>query len=61
MLNFVTGIVPIIIMIAFTGMLAIYSKSPALILITLAVIGMVLYDFIDTIRTDKNNNTGSGR
>jgi len=61
MINFVTGIVPMIIMIAFSGMLAIYSKSPALILITLGVVGLMLYDFIDTIRTDRNNNAGSGR
>jgi hypothetical protein len=61
MINFVTGIVPMIIMIVFSGMLAIYSKSPALILITLGVVGLMLYDFIDTIRTDKNNNAGSGR
>jgi hypothetical protein len=60
MINFVTGVVPMIIMIAFSGMLAIYSKSPALILITLGVVGLMLYDFIDTIRTDKNNNAGSG-
>jgi hypothetical protein len=50
-----------IIMIVFSGMLAIYSKSPALILITLGVVGLMLYDFIDTIRTDKNNNARSER
>jgi ABC-type glycerol-3-phosphate transport system permease component len=56
MINIVAGVVPMILMIVFLGFLAFYAKSIPLVVIMLPIVGMMLYDFVDTIRKEKNDN-----
>lgn len=56
MTNIVTGLVGVLGLMAFLGILLWWIKAPPLIIICLVVVGFVLYDFWDSLRTSGNGN-----
>lgn len=51
--NLVAGIIGIILVCGFLGILMAWIKAPPLIVIMLLVIGMMIYDFIKTMRENR--------
>ncbi len=51
MLNLVTGVIGIAMLAAFLGIMLWWVPAPPLIIIVFSVMGLLLYDFIDTLRT----------
>jgi hypothetical protein len=55
MLNLVTGFIGIAMLAAFLGIMLWWVPAPPLIIIVFVVMGLLLYDFIDTLRTGGGN------
>jgi hypothetical protein len=55
MLNLVTGFIGIAMLAAFLGIMLWWVPAPPLIIIVFTVMGLLLYDFIDTLRTGGGN------
>ncbi|HEX2335329.1 MAG TPA: hypothetical protein VHI72_02540 [Hyphomicrobiaceae bacterium] len=51
MLNLVTGVIGIAMLAAFLGIMLWLVPALPLIIIVLSVMGLLLYDFVDTLRT----------
>lgn len=58
----VASILAVAIAVAFLGNLAIHIGEIPLMIIVFGVLGLMLWDYIDTIRTNfrANNNGGNG-
>jgi hypothetical protein len=50
MTNLVTGIVGIVMVTVFMGFMVVWVPAPPLIIICLAVLALLVHDFIRTIR-----------
>jgi hypothetical protein len=55
--NLVAGVIGVAILSAFLGTLLVWLKSVPLTIITLCVVGLVIYDLIKTLR---EGNSASG-
>jgi hypothetical protein len=55
---FVTGLIGIVMMVGFLGFLVWWLRELPFTLIVLAVVGLMLYDFVRTLRHGDN---GPGR
>ena len=51
MLNLVTGVIGIAMLTAFLGIMLWWVPALPLIIIVISVMGLLLYDFVDTLRT----------
>jgi len=58
MMTLVTGIVGIAMMVVFLGILAWWIKALPFVIIVVAVVLLMLYDFVRTLRYGEN---GAGR
>ena len=55
MMDLITGIGPIIVLIVFVGVMVYAAKSVALGIISVGVIALLLYDFVNEIRQSNGN------
>jgi hypothetical protein len=58
MMTLVTGVIGIATLLAFLGVLVWWIRALPLAIIVVAVVAMVLYDFVQTVR---HGDTGGGR
>lgn len=58
MMALVTGIVGIAMLVVFLGILLWWIKAAPLIIITISVVLLMLYDFVQTLRS---GDSGAGR
>ncbi|WP_341702678.1 hypothetical protein [Ferrovibrio sp.] len=52
--NLITGLVGIILLCGFLGILMVWIKAPPLVIIMLVVIAMMVFDFIRSMRDTSN-------
>ena len=50
MMNFVTGIIGIVMVVVFMGFMVVWVPAPPLIIICLGVLALLVHDFIRTVR-----------
>ncbi len=54
MTNFITGIIGIALVISFLAFMLIWVPAPPLIIIVCAVMAMLIYDFVQSLRSNGN-------
>ncbi len=54
MTNFITGIIGIVLVAGFLAFMLIWVPAPPLIIIVLAVMAMLLKDFVQSLRSGGN-------
>jgi hypothetical protein len=58
MMTLVTGIIGIALLVAFLGIMVWWIRALPMIIIVVAVVAMLLYDFVQTLRS---GDAGGGR
>ena len=53
-MTLITGIIGIAMLIAFLGVMVWWVPAPPLIIIIVAVVGLLIYDFVLTIKRGEN-------
>jgi hypothetical protein len=58
-MTLVSGLIGIAMLLAFLGIMAWWIKALPLTLIVVIVVGLLLYDFVQTLRPGRNGTRGS--
>ena len=56
MTNFTTGIIGIAMVIGFLSFMLIWVPAPPLIIIVIFVMGLLIYDFVNSVRSGSNGS-----
>jgi len=54
--NFITGIVGIVLVVGFMGFMVAWVPAPPLIIIFIGVMALLIYDFVQSIRSSNNGS-----
>lgn len=54
MMTFISGVIGIAMVIAFLGVMLVWVPAPPLIIIVVAVMALLIWDFIQTLRYGEN-------
>lgn len=54
MTTIIPGIISILLVMAFLGVLVVKVLAPPLVIIIVIVLGLMIYDFIKTVREERN-------
>jgi hypothetical protein len=58
-MTFITGIIGIAMLMAFLGIMLWWVPAPPLIIIVVGVVALLIYDFVQTLRSGNGNETKS--
>ncbi len=55
MTNFITGIIGIVLVVGFLGFMLVWVPAPPLIAIVVLVMGLLIVDFVQSLRSGNGN------
>ena len=55
MTNFITGIIGIVLVVSFLGFMLVWVPAPPLIVIVVLVMGLLVVDFVQSLRSGNGN------
>ncbi len=56
MMNLISGLVPVVLVLAFLGNYAVKINSTPLWIIIVSVLALLLADFVQSVRSEKDNS-----
>lgn len=56
MTNFITGIIGIAMVVGFLSFMLVWVPAPPLIIIVVFVMGLLIFDFVNSVRSGGNGN-----
>jgi hypothetical protein len=54
--NFITGIIGIAMVVGFLSFMLVWVPAPPLIIIVVFVMGLLIFDFVNSVRSGGNGN-----